>query len=168
VLLYSWADVVGYERFLDEIADAEVRDETRRKTVELFRLVERGGCRHQALVGYFDETIEPCGGSCDTCRGVALDDLVGPAAPIRRVTGGASAAEEIADPELFESLRVLRKRLADAEGVPAYIVFSDAVLRQMARCVPKTREEMALLSGVGPVKLARYGEAFLALLREKR
>jgi ATP-dependent DNA helicase RecQ len=59
----------------------------------------------------------------------------------------------------------VRKRLADDEGVPAYIVFSDAVLRQMAQHVPQTRVEMLLLSGVGPVKLERYGEAFLEALR---
>ena len=71
-----------------------------------------------------------------------------------------------ANPELFERLRALRKRLADAEGVPAYIVFSDAVLRQMASRVPKSPAEMLALSGVGPVKLERYGEAFLEVLRE--
>ena len=55
-------------------------------------------------------------------------------------------------------------RLADAEGVPAYIVFSDAVLRGMAAHSPQTREALAQISGVGPVKLERYGEAFLAEL----
>ncbi len=54
----------------------------------------------------------------------------------------------------------------DAEGVPAYIVFSDAVLRQMATRVPKSAGEMLALSGVGTVKLERYGEAFLEALRE--
>jgi ATP-dependent DNA helicase RecQ len=73
---------------------------------------------------------------------------------------------EAVDGTLFEQLRALRKRLADAEGVPAYIVFSDAVLRQMAERVPRTRQEMLLISGVGPVKLERYGDAFLEALRD--
>jgi superfamily II DNA helicase RecQ len=64
-----------------------------------------------------------------------------------------------------ERLRAVRKRLADAEGVPAYIVFSDAVLRQMAARVPRSRAEMLALSGIGPVKLERYGESFLKALR---
>ena len=59
-----------------------------------------------------------------------------------------------------------RKRLADAEGVPAYIIFSDAVLRHMAVLVPRTPAQMLALPGVGPVKLERYGEAFLETLRE--
>ncbi len=91
-------------------------------------------------------------------------------APSARAAAGsapsARVAEGIANPELFERLRALRKRLADAEGVPAYIVFSDAVLRQMAQHVPRSRTEMLALSGVGPVKLERYGEAFLEALRE--
>ena len=167
VLMYSWADVMGYEAFLGDIENPEVREETRRKTVELFRMVDRGGCRHQALVRHFDETIAPCGASCDVCRGVGIESLV--VAPPRgaraaRIGGGRIAQALIENPEVFERLRALRKRLADAEGVPAYIVFSDAVLRQMAEQMPRTRSAMLLLSGVGPVKLDRYGDAFLEAL----
>ncbi len=181
VLMYSWADVMGYDAFLDELEDAQVRAETRRKTIDLFRLVERGGCRHQAIARYLDETIAPCGRSCDVCRGVGIEALVagvGAAAASRVAArdGGirSDASAPLAAvfdaaperPELFERLRMVRKRLADAEGVPAYIVFSDAVLRQMAARVPRTRAEMLALSGVGPVKLDRYGEAFFEALRE--
>jgi ATP-dependent DNA helicase RecQ len=178
VLLYSWADVMGYENFLDGIEDPVLREETRGKTVEMFRLADRGGCRHQALVRYFDEAIEPCGASCDVCRGTGIDAVVAQA-PMRGVgshgglfeeatpaRGKRRVAEEIANPETFERLRALRKRLADAEGVPAYIVFSDAVLREMAKHGPRTRAELLGISGVGPVKLERYGEAFLEVLRE--
>jgi ATP-dependent DNA helicase RecQ len=176
VLFYSWADVIGYDAFLDETEDLAVRAETRRKTVEMFRLVEAGGCRHQALVHHFDETIEPCGASCDVCRGGGIEALIGSSSDARlegtrsrrpRAAGDvASVADLPADPGRFERLRALRKRLADAEGVPAYIVFSDAVLRQMAARAPVSRAEMLEISGVGPVKFDRYGEAFLAALRE--
>ena len=71
-----------------------------------------------------------------------------------------------AEANIFERLRAVRKRLADAEGVPAYIVFSDAVLRGLAERIPRTPQEMLLVSGIGPVKLERYGEAFLEALRE--
>jgi ATP-dependent DNA helicase RecQ len=176
VLFYSWADVIGYDAFLDEIEDAEVRSETRRKTVDLFRMVDGGGCRHQALLRYFDEILEPCGASCDACRGESIATLV---APVER--GGRSAAaagirtgKPVAGPdepdaatrERFERLRAVRKRLAEAEGVPAYIVFSDAVLLQMAARVPRSRLELLQVPGIGPVKLDRYGGAFLEVLRE--
>jgi ATP-dependent DNA helicase RecQ len=169
VLFYSWADVIGYDAFLDSVEDTEVREETRRKTVEMFRLADRPGCRHQSLVRYFEESLEPCGASCDVCRGITLDDLVANVRVIEtsgRRAGGAALSGEIVNPELFERLRVLRRRLADAEGVPAYIVFSDAVLRGMAERVPTSRTEMLTVSGVGPVKFERYGEAFLEALRQ--
>jgi ATP-dependent DNA helicase RecQ len=176
VLMYSWADVIGYDAFLQDVADAEVRAETRQKTVDLFRLVDRGGCRHQALVRHFDETIERCGTSCDVCRGISIADLVGSTGAVVRgarghAAGGAAltaafAEEDTAeDAEIFERLRVLRKHLADGEGVPAYIVFSDAVLRAMARQKPRTLDEMLLVPGVGPAKLQRYGTLFLAELK---
>jgi ATP-dependent DNA helicase RecQ len=166
VLFYSWADVIGYDGFLNSIDDPALREETRSKTVELFRLVDRGGCRHQKLVGYLDEVVEPCGASCDICLGQGIDALVGATVSVRRTGRAAAALGEIADPELFERLRVLRKSLADAEGVPAYIVFSDVVLRQMAEEKPQSLGEMLALSGVGPVKLERYGEAFLEVLKQ--
>ena len=180
VLMYSWADVIGFDGFLEDIDDADLRAETRRKTVEMFNLVDRGGCRHQAIAAYFDETIAACARSCDVCRGEGVASLIAASAASgaslstrgrsarSRANGaaGSSGHAAPANPELFERLRALRKRLADAEGVPAYIVFSDVVLRQMAATAPKSRGELLALSGVGPVKLERYGEAFLSLLRE--
>ena len=68
------------------------------------------------------------------------------------------------DEALFGRLRALRKRLADEQGVPAYVVFSDATLAAMAALRPQTREELRRVSGVGDTKLVRYGDAFLAVL----
>jgi len=65
------------------------------------------------------------------------------------------------DETLFERLRELRKRLADERDVPAYIVFSDVALRQMARNYPASEGEFARISGVGEKKLREYGEVFL-------
>jgi ATP-dependent DNA helicase RecQ len=67
---------------------------------------------------------------------------------------------------VFQRLRVLRKQLADRDGVPAYIVFGDQVLWNMVDRMPKTRTELLQVSGVGPAKLERYGDAFLAALHE--
>jgi ATP-dependent DNA helicase RecQ len=65
------------------------------------------------------------------------------------------------DQSLFDRLRRLRKKLADARGVPAYIVFSDVSLRQMARHYPTSPTEFARISGVGERKLADFGQAFI-------
>jgi ATP-dependent DNA helicase RecQ len=66
------------------------------------------------------------------------------------------------DEQLFERLRQLRKQLADERNVPAYIVFSDVALRQMARSYPMTDDDFARISGVGEKKLAEFGMAFRA------
>ena len=166
VIFYSWADVVGYDAFLSDIQDPELRQQTRARTVGLFRLLERSGCRHQALVGYFDEAIAPCGDACDACLGLNLDEIAPPPrgrAPSARAASWA-AAPSGPDADLFDRLRAVRRQLADQENVPAYIVFSDAVLREMARRVPRTERELLAISGVGPYKVQRYGAAFLHVL----
>jgi ATP-dependent DNA helicase RecQ len=74
----------------------------------------------------------------------------------------ASHVGEIAcDEVLFGRLRELRKRLADERDVPAYIIFSDVSLRQMARNYPASESEFARISGVGEKKLREFGDIFL-------
>jgi ATP-dependent DNA helicase RecQ len=167
VLMYSWVDVVAYERFLDEIEDPALRATTKEKTIRLFNLAESARCRHQSLAAYFDEQIERCGTSCDACLGRDLGALLGSTAvsTITRNTAPKIHVDAEPNAELFDKLRVLRKAIADTEQVPAYIVFSDAVLRAMAASVPVTERELLAISGVGPVKLERYGDRFLELLR---
>ena len=81
--------------------------------------------------------------------------VTAPAKQTRHV--GEIACDEI----LFERLRELRKKLADERDVPAYIVFSDVALRQMARNYPESESDFARISGVGEKKLSEYGEIFL-------
>lgn len=166
---YSWADVVGYDAFLKDIADPELRSETRAKTVGLFRLFEQGGCRHQALCGYFDEPIAPCGDACDACLGLNLDDVTPSARPSGRTARTYVPSWQVASSEreaaVFERLRALRRQIADRENVPAYVVFSDAVLRELAKRQPTSEAEMLRVSGIGPAKLQRYGAKFLEVLR---
>ena len=71
------------------------------------------------------------------------------------------------DETLFQSLRTLRKEIADEEGVPAYIVFGDQTLKAMAVARPHTTEQFLALPGVGDAKLQRYGERFLTFLNRK-
>jgi len=70
------------------------------------------------------------------------------------------------DTALVEALRACRRRLASEQGVPAYVVFHDATLVDMATLRPQTLAAMREVSGVGDTKLSRYGEAFLETLRE--
>ncbi|MGA8574185.1 MAG: DNA helicase RecQ [Candidatus Cybelea sp.] len=75
------------------------------------------------------------------------------------------APSTVRDDALFESLRSLRKRLADDQGVPPYVVFSDATLRELCTHQPVTLQAFRLIGGVGNVKLERYGTAFVEAIR---
>ena len=67
---------------------------------------------------------------------------------------------------MFEALRALRRELAAKADVPPYVVFHDAVLREMATLRPVTLAEMARIPGVGTRKLEAYGQAFLHAIRQ--
>ncbi|OKK04662.1 ATP-dependent DNA helicase RecQ [Streptomyces sp. CB03234] len=84
-------------------------------------------------------------------------------------SGGAAKRAPVADlPEealpVFERLRAWRAATAKEQGVPAYVIFHDATLRQIAAAPPATLAELGGVSGVGENKLAKYGEALLAAL----
>ncbi|MEZ5327586.1 MAG: DNA helicase RecQ [Verrucomicrobiales bacterium] len=76
--------------------------------------------------------------------------------------GAAAAVDDIAYHHgLFEHLRTKRKELADAAGLPPYVVFADKTLRQMAAYMPTDNAQFSQLHGIGTHKLATYGKAFL-------
>ncbi|MEW5744242.1 MAG: DNA helicase RecQ [Nitrospirota bacterium] len=81
-------------------------------------------------------------------------------APKEKIAGSGEYSQT-----LFERLRSLRKRLADAQQVPSYIIFSDKTLQEMCRRFPTTESAMRTISGVGDAKLERYGDAFIAEIR---
>jgi ATP-dependent DNA helicase RecQ len=192
VLFYSWADVISYDRFSGEAAP-EVAERQRDQAREMFRVADdRHRCRHQAVTAYLGETVAPCGSVCDVCSD--RDPLsAAPPLPARRrrragpALAGARAGLDGAGfdgrddqaghdgggtgrdgaEDLFARLRLLRRQLAELRGLPAYMVFGDATLLEMAAHRPTTREGLLAISGVGPKKLAEYGDAFLALLRDE-
>ena len=164
-LFYSWADVKLHERFLDNIDDPDQWHERRATIVRLFDLLEKGQCRHQSILRYFDEEIERCGSSCDVCTGESVEAMTARAAPVGRSARAAQDLPPGVDVDLLARLKALRKRLADRDGVPAYIVFNDRTLTEMAQIRPRTPAQLLAVSGVGVGKLARYGDDFLAELR---
>ena len=83
-----------------------------------------------------------------------------PVKPEAGISRTIAAGDEF-DQALFETIRGLRKQLADEQGVPAYTIFSDVALRQMAAHYPEDLESFSKISGVGKVKLESYGPAFV-------
>lgn len=108
-------------------------------------------CLRARLLAYFGETPPPACGNCGPC-------LAGE----RPAEIAAGTAQE---ETLFQELRAIRRAIAEREGVPPFVIFSDATLREMARRRPRNRAELLAVSGVGRAKLERYGEAFLAVTR---
>ncbi|WP_256796031.1 DNA helicase RecQ [Terrabacter sp. Ter38] len=79
---------------------------------------------------------------------------------------GAAAGASPADRALFELLRTKRRSIADAEGVPAYVVLPDRTLWELVRARPGSTAELLRVNGIGPVKAEKYGAAFLTLLAQ--
>ena len=81
----------------------------------------------------------------------------------RKKRQGAGNIPEHMEPA-WEKLRACRKRLAEEQGVPPYVIFHDATLRALLEHRPSSREEMRAISGIGEAKLDRYGDTFLEVL----
>ena len=80
---------------------------------------------------------------------------------LRGISAVSAVASPAAEAGLLEKLRSLRKRLADEQGVPPYIVFTETSLRQMAQSLPRSLTVFGQISGVGSRKLEQYGQVFV-------
>jgi ATP-dependent DNA helicase RecQ len=149
------------------------------------------GCRRGFVLRYFgDAAARPTCTGCDNCLGTHIEveqgaagsskrsasrsaperkerSPRGGAAPRERPPAGVQEDAELsgADQALLARLRDLRRTISKEEQVPAYVVFSDRTLTEMAVRRPTSEHSMAQIRGVGAVKLERYGERFLNVLR---
>ena len=196
VLYYSWADVLSLERLLEasQVQSTEVAGHQRRAARQMFNLADGAGCLWSRLAAHFAEDTAACTHSCGHCLGHDVEadtrasmvprdssDRNWQARPASarlpsqgtdpRAHDSADALTEpgdgTPDPDLFERLRALRKALADQRKVPAFVVFGDRTLLEMAARKPRTREALLELFGVGERKLEEYGESFLAEIRRQ-
>jgi ATP-dependent DNA helicase RecQ len=137
-------------------------------------------CRRAFVLRYFGEegAGENCG-ACDTCLGERSDLTSeggassrnrslrsgGSVSPVRDSHAPSFEAPGTADPGLLDELRKLRSDIAREAGVPAFQVFSNATLEDMAARSPLDEDELLEVKGVGPAKLEKYGSAFLRIIR---
>jgi ATP-dependent DNA helicase RecQ len=142
----------------------------------IFRQLHGAGLTALDIAGHGGWTVTPEGRS--VLRGAATfalrqETLKDTLKPLRRAardatgtTNGAALAEAAeADPALFEALKRRRLELARDRGVPAYLVFADKSLIDMAKRKPRTPADMSRIHGMGEVKLAQYGHIFLEVIR---
>jgi len=184
-LLWSRGDIRTCHFFIDNIEAEGLSGVDRQRVInnrerllgEMIGYAMSDSCLRRRILRYFgqdvSELLDGCG-NCSVCDGEEAEKYL----RAERSKRASEAVERIRhlreeddfaphddDEELFEQLRTLRKELADAQGVPPYVVFSDATLRGMVRRRPQTPDEFLQVSGVGQVKLERYGRAFLKMLQ---
>ena len=142
------------------------------------------GCRRGFVLRYFgDRAARTSCAGCDNCLGTRVDVERGGAPEMRgpgsrsktksrpRVSNNeAAVADEApvlsgADEALLARLRDLRRTISREEQVPAYVVFPDRTLAEMAVRRPTNANALGQIRGVGPVKLDKYGERFLDVIR---
>ena len=115
-------------------------------------------CRHKSLVNYFGQAYDKT--KCSACD-VCLDRLTIAEKPqSRKYKLSVSIPHDFED-DLFEALRKTRKQIADTKNIPAFVVFSDAVLVDMAAKRPSTPPGFLQIKGVGLKKHKEYAEQFL-------
>lgn len=157
VLLFDEASLSVHERLLAKIADRKVRSLSEKKFQLMVQYCRSRVCRRKFVLEYFAEkfTTRNCG-SCDRCL------------PAYREASQLHPAQEPLQfhAEVFRKLKQLRFRLAARQNVPAFVVFSDQALLEMATYLPTSVEAFANISGVGAHKLQRYGRLFTALIGE--
>jgi ATP-dependent DNA helicase RecQ len=185
LLFYSWADVMAYDGFPTESNDAAVAAEMNQRSREMFRWADRPLCRHRGLSAHFEEAMENCGTSCDICLGVTWDEAraqlpppshpVAPLGPLPRRSSSRKrrtahrvhpVPEPVRSGPIYDELRALRLKIAYEKNLPAFVIFHDAVLARLAAERPKNLDEMRTISGIGPAKLAQYGDQILKILNE--
>ncbi len=146
-----WATRFDGEADIDTASLEAHREHSFHKLDAMENYARSRTCLRARILDYFGDAVhEPACGNCGPC-----------------ISGGETHEEATtaAEDSLFRELREARKALADRDGVPPFVVFSDATLRDMAKKRPRNRMEMLSVSGVGQVKFERYGEAFLSVMR---
>ena len=175
VLLFMKQDIVTSKWLINnsepnEALSAAEKDEVRR--LDLQRLQSMidyctlDRCLRAFILRYFGERDATDCGDCGHCTGGRYGEAAQAEKASRRKPLPAPAGKIEGTEDLFEKLRAVRMALAKKQGVPPYIICSDATLASMCRVKPQTRERMLDVSGMGEVKTAKYGEAFLQVIRE--
>ena len=173
VLLYAPNDVRLAHFFIDkEEAEGDAPSEKRAaaaqearerlKYMTFYATTQR--CLRAELLHYFGEA---CPSRCRSCS-----NCLAPKAPLPRPRPAAPAPRRAAAPaaavdeKLLDALYAVRRDLARREKLPAFMIFPDAVLRDICQRRPRTTTDLLAISGIGEVKAARYGPAFLEAVRK--
>ena len=180
VLFYAPNDVRLAQFFINKEEDeGDAPDEQRHAAAEEARerlkymtfYATTPRCLRHELLHYFGEAAPARCRSCSNCLApkAALPKArpAASAAPRRAAPAGPAAGVLAgADEQLLAALYAVRRELARKEKLPAFMIFPDAVLREICTRRPRTTADLLAISGIGEVKAARYGPAFLEAVRK--
>jgi ATP-dependent DNA helicase RecQ len=143
------------------------KENNRNQWRSIFRQLYAAGILSLDITGYGRWTVLPAGRAVLTGKATIelRRDAVTDGKKAARKGAAPPPAAGDADQALFQALRARRTALAKAQAVPAYVILPDRSLLDMARRKPITTAALAEIHGVGEAKLARYGEAFLEVIR---
>ena len=179
ILLYMAQDIVTAKWMINNgepnpalsaAEQAEVRRLDLQRLQSMIDYCTREHCLRTYILRYFGEMGAGDCGDCGHCTGGRYGDAAAADKPARsrRTAGKPAAGNAPVDSGLYEKLRAVRMSLAKKSHVPPYVICPDATLTSMCRVRPVTAEMMLQVSGMGEVKTARYGEAFMKVIRQQR
>jgi len=160
ILFFARKDISTVAYLILQSGNSEEIRRNRRLLDKIEEYCNTENCLRNYLLEYFGEGASDDCGSCGNCIGMAEEPEISKKS---RVSAKKFA---FSDP-LFEKLKAARLEIARHEKVPAFVVFSDATLVDMCQKHPLTPDEFLNVSGVGQVKLERYGDKFLEILRNE-
>ncbi|MBU4485628.1 MAG: RecQ family ATP-dependent DNA helicase, partial [Candidatus Delongbacteria bacterium] len=164
ILFFSYGDKIVHEYFIKQIENEQYRQTAYKKLRSVIDFSTGKNCRRKYLFKYFGEESdkENCN-MCDICVPVEEMEIISlpkEKSKLSKAKKTYEFEESEYDQYLFDILRALRKKIADEEKMPPYIVFSDVALKEMATRHPQNLEEFLDISGVGEFKLKKYGSIF--------
>lgn len=169
ILFYGPKDIVTNRYFIEhnnrnmelgekEQALIQKRDEERLQQMISYSNTKK--CLRTYILNYFGEAGPDNCGSCSNCT--AVEGRATEAYKKKRTDLDTSDI----DTELFDALRALRLGIAKEKKIPPYLIFSDKTLKDMCMVRPRSKVDFMTVPGVGIVKCNRYGEAFLAVIKD--
>ena len=138
----------------------------RKRLQVMIEYCETASCLRGYILNYFGEDSTGRCGACGSCAGEAREGVsdAEDAAAVKRRAKAVHA--EPADEALFEVLREVRRRIAAARSLPAYVILTDAALRDMSVKKPRTMDELLDVSGVGVAKQRSFGKDLIKAINE--
>jgi ATP-dependent DNA helicase RecQ len=178
LLFFGYGDVMKMKRFSMIENNPEQTDVLLKKLDQMARYADTATCRRKYLLNYFDENADPYCGNCDVClrrdpfsdqpdqvRNI-LDNILAGNAMGKAKAGIQQHATRLPyENALFQDLKYLRRQLAAEANVVPYIILSDATLMEVSTYLPHDLDELSRITGFGEVKLHKYGEKFLKVVR---